>query len=283
MEKRGGGLGARALSNPAAGAGPLFMLLSLPLSPRTPLLHPNPDLAIFTATANASIISLNLSLMLNAVGFYQVAKLLIIPFVCGVERAWFGRRFSRQVTAAVAVVVVGVAIVYVLGVAREGDRGGERARGERAVRGCVPLCPTLSNPHQHDTPDQSHSLFSPQHRLRPDHGRRQPGGRRRRRHLGRLLRHAADPVPVPAAEARAERQRAAVQHGARPGGLTPAPGPLAGRTHRRGRVGVRLRLDAGRGPPAGPVLRGGGGRQRLPVRLPGPLLGGLLPGEVVGG
>jgi drug/metabolite transporter (DMT)-like permease len=73
----------------------------------------NQDLAIFTATANASIISLNLSLMMNAVGFYQVAKLLIIPFVCGVERLWLGRRFSRQVTAAVAVVVVGVAIVYV--------------------------------------------------------------------------------------------------------------------------------------------------------------------------
>ena len=69
------------------------------------------DLAVFTATANASIISLNLSLMLNAVGFYQIAKLLIIPFVCGVERIWLGRRFSREVTAAIATVVIGVGIV----------------------------------------------------------------------------------------------------------------------------------------------------------------------------
>jgi hypothetical protein len=91
------------------------------------------DLAIFTATANASIISLNLSLMLNAVGFYQVAKLLIIPFVCGVERLWLGRRFSRQVTAAVGVVVVGVAIVYVWGLGRGGGGGGGGA-GARALR-----------------------------------------------------------------------------------------------------------------------------------------------------
>jgi hypothetical protein len=31
------------------------------------------DLILFTATANLSIVSLNLSLMLNKVGFYQVS------------------------------------------------------------------------------------------------------------------------------------------------------------------------------------------------------------------
>ncbi len=30
------------------------------------------DLALFTATANTSIVTLNLSLLLNKVGFYQV-------------------------------------------------------------------------------------------------------------------------------------------------------------------------------------------------------------------
>ena len=80
---------------------------------RTPRTLPRRDLAIFTATANASIVSLNLSLMLNKVGFYQVAKLLIIPFVCGVERVWLGRRFTPSVAAAVGIVVIGVAIVTV--------------------------------------------------------------------------------------------------------------------------------------------------------------------------
>lgn len=35
------------------------------------------DLILFTATANLSIVSLNLSLMLNPVGFYQVGSLLL--------------------------------------------------------------------------------------------------------------------------------------------------------------------------------------------------------------
>ena len=58
--------------------------------------------------------------MLNKVGFYQVAKLLIIPFVCGVERVWLGRRFTPAVTAAVGVVIVGVAIVTVSNVTSVG-------------------------------------------------------------------------------------------------------------------------------------------------------------------
>ncbi len=41
----------------------------------------------------------------------QIAKLLIIPFVCGVEWVWLGRRFTASVIASILVVVVGVAIV----------------------------------------------------------------------------------------------------------------------------------------------------------------------------
>ena len=125
------------------------------------------DLALFTATANTSIVTLNLSLLLNKVGFYQVriqdadektaicdgcrhlslrdlcyhshvclcaavcapamtyshafadlcrlraqiAKLLIIPFVCVVEKVWLGKTFSSAIIASVVTVVLGVAIV----------------------------------------------------------------------------------------------------------------------------------------------------------------------------
>mmetsp|Transcript_17326 Transcript_17326/g.51879 ORF Transcript_17326/g.51879 Transcript_17326/m.51879 type:complete len:373 (-) Transcript_17326:506-1624(-) len=74
---------------------------------------PYGDLALFVATANTSIVTLNLSLMLNKVGFYQIAKLLIVPFVCLVERFWLGKHFSKQVLASVATVILGVAVVTV--------------------------------------------------------------------------------------------------------------------------------------------------------------------------
>lgn len=69
------------------------------------------DLVRFTLTANISIVSLNMSLMLNKVGFYQIAKLSIVPFVCLVERFWLGKTFSKQSLASVATVIFGVAIV----------------------------------------------------------------------------------------------------------------------------------------------------------------------------
>ena len=42
----------------------------------------------------------------------QIAKLLIIPFVCGVESVWLGKVFSRSIIASIFTVVAGVAIVY---------------------------------------------------------------------------------------------------------------------------------------------------------------------------
>jgi len=65
----------------------------------------------FAVVASVSIASLNVSLLVNSVGFYQVAKLLIIPFVCGVEAVWLGRRFPARVVGAIVVVVAGVAMV----------------------------------------------------------------------------------------------------------------------------------------------------------------------------
>lgn len=69
------------------------------------------DVLLFAVVADISILTLNLSLMINTVSFYQIAKLLIIPCVCFIERFYMGRRFTREVTAAILVVISGVAIV----------------------------------------------------------------------------------------------------------------------------------------------------------------------------
>lgn len=74
---------------------------------------PLTDLILFVATANLSIVSLNLSLLLNKVGIYQISKLLNIPFVALVEKFYLGRTFSPQIVSSMACVVVGVAIVTV--------------------------------------------------------------------------------------------------------------------------------------------------------------------------
>lgn len=44
-------------------------------------------------------------------GGMQIAKLLIIPFVCLVEKFWLGKEFTRGVVTSVLVVVSGVAVV----------------------------------------------------------------------------------------------------------------------------------------------------------------------------
>ncbi|KAF8060365.1 URGT2 [Scenedesmus sp. PABB004] len=67
----------------------------------------------FSAVAVVSIASLNLSLLVNPVGLYQVAKLLVIPFVCCVEAGWMGRRFNVATLCCIATVIAGVAVVTV--------------------------------------------------------------------------------------------------------------------------------------------------------------------------
>ncbi|KAL4418890.1 hypothetical protein ABPG77_002633 [Micractinium sp. CCAP 211/92] len=71
------------------------------------------DLMLFTFIADISILTLNLSLMLNTVSFYQIAKLLIIPFVCFVESSFLGRSFSREVVSSILLVIAGVAVVTI--------------------------------------------------------------------------------------------------------------------------------------------------------------------------
>ncbi|BFG42540.1 UDP-galactose transporter 2 [Prunus yedoensis var. nudiflora] len=71
------------------------------------------ELVWFSLVANASITGMNLSLMLNSVGFYQISKLSMIPVVCMMEWIIHGKHFSREVKMAVGVVVVGVGICTV--------------------------------------------------------------------------------------------------------------------------------------------------------------------------
>ncbi|CAK9163633.1 unnamed protein product [Ilex paraguariensis] len=71
------------------------------------------ELLWFSIVANTSITGMNLSLMLNSVGFYQISKLSMIPVVCVLEWILHGKRYSTQVKAAVAVVVVGVGVCTV--------------------------------------------------------------------------------------------------------------------------------------------------------------------------
>ncbi|KAL6271033.1 hypothetical protein ACE6H2_027944 [Prunus campanulata] len=71
------------------------------------------ELVWFSLVANASITGMNLSLMLNSVGFYQISKLSMIPVVCVLEWILHGKHFAREVKLAVGVVVVGVGICTV--------------------------------------------------------------------------------------------------------------------------------------------------------------------------
>ncbi|PNW76880.1 hypothetical protein CHLRE_11g479950v5 [Chlamydomonas reinhardtii] len=81
---------------------------------------PLKDCLLFAVIASVSIASLNLSLLVNSVGFYQISKLLIIPFVCLVEFAWFNRTFTGPMVGSILVVVVGVAVVTVTDVSMNG-------------------------------------------------------------------------------------------------------------------------------------------------------------------
>jgi uncharacterized membrane protein len=71
------------------------------------------ELLWFSVVANMSITGMNLSLMLNSVGFYQISKLSMIPVVCIMEWILHSKHYSKEVKIAVAVVVVGVGVCTV--------------------------------------------------------------------------------------------------------------------------------------------------------------------------
>lgn len=83
---------------------------SLPLS----------ELLRFVLFANLSIVGMNVSLMWNSVGFYQIAKLCIIPVLCLLEVVFDKIRYSRATKLSILVVLIGVAICTVTDVSVNG-------------------------------------------------------------------------------------------------------------------------------------------------------------------
>eukprot|EP01018_Ginkgo_biloba_P031857 Gb_04141 [translate_table: standard] len=71
------------------------------------------ELLWFSIVANMSIVGMNLSLMLNSVGFYQISKLSMIPVVCVMEWILHNKNYTREVKVAVFVVVIGVGVCTV--------------------------------------------------------------------------------------------------------------------------------------------------------------------------
>ncbi|CAM6129512.1 unnamed protein product [Calypogeia fissa] len=71
------------------------------------------ELFTFSLISNTSIVGMNLSLMLNSVGFYQIAKLSMIPTVCILEWILHSKTYTREVKTAVFVVMLGVGVCTV--------------------------------------------------------------------------------------------------------------------------------------------------------------------------
>jgi uncharacterized membrane protein len=71
------------------------------------------DLAKFALCANFSIVGMNVSLMWNSVGFYQIAKLSMIPVSCLFEVLFDKIRYSRDTKLSISVVLLGVAVCTV--------------------------------------------------------------------------------------------------------------------------------------------------------------------------
>ncbi|XP_068645502.1 UDP-rhamnose/UDP-galactose transporter 6-like [Aristolochia californica] len=71
---------------------------------------PFPELLKFVLFANFSIVGMNVSLMWNSVGFYQIAKLSMIPVSCLLEVVLDKIRYSRDTKLSIGVVLLGVAV-----------------------------------------------------------------------------------------------------------------------------------------------------------------------------
>ncbi|GAA0185781.1 secondary carrier transporter [Lithospermum erythrorhizon] len=74
---------------------------------------PWPELLRFVMFANFSIVGMNVSLMWNSVGFYQIAKLSMIPVSCFLEVVLDNVRYSRDTKLSILLVLLGVAICTV--------------------------------------------------------------------------------------------------------------------------------------------------------------------------
>ncbi|KAK7247512.1 hypothetical protein RIF29_42395 [Crotalaria pallida] len=74
---------------------------------------PFPDLIKYVLFANFSIVGMNVSLMWNSVGFYQIAKLSMIPVSCFLEVVFDNVRYSRATKLSISLVLLGVAVCTV--------------------------------------------------------------------------------------------------------------------------------------------------------------------------
>ncbi|KAJ3679507.1 hypothetical protein LUZ60_017518 [Juncus effusus] len=74
---------------------------------------PLSELVKFVIFANLSIVGMNVSLMWNSVGFYQIAKLCIIPVLCLFEVLFDNIRYSRGTKMSIIVVLFGVGVCTV--------------------------------------------------------------------------------------------------------------------------------------------------------------------------
>ncbi|XP_028765998.1 UDP-rhamnose/UDP-galactose transporter 4-like [Neltuma alba] len=74
---------------------------------------PLSDLIKFVLFSNLSIVGMNVSLMWNSVGFYQIAKLSMIPVSCFLEVILDKVRYSRDTKLSIALVLLGVAVCTV--------------------------------------------------------------------------------------------------------------------------------------------------------------------------
>ncbi|KAG2548451.1 hypothetical protein PVAP13_9KG186400 [Panicum virgatum] len=74
---------------------------------------PLADLIKFVIFSNLSIVGMNVSLMWNSVGFYQIAKLCMIPASCLLEVVFDHVHYSRDTKLSIMVVLIGVAVCTV--------------------------------------------------------------------------------------------------------------------------------------------------------------------------
>lgn len=74
---------------------------------------PLSELLRFVLFANFSIVGMNVSLMWNSVGFYQIAKLSMIPVSCFLEVVLDKVRYSRDTKLSILLVLLGVAVCTV--------------------------------------------------------------------------------------------------------------------------------------------------------------------------
>ncbi|KAF5751827.1 putative organic anion transporter [Tripterygium wilfordii] len=74
---------------------------------------PFSELLKFVLFANFSIVGMNVSLMWNSVGFYQIAKLSMIPVSCLLEVVLDKVRYSRDTKLSIGLVLLGVAVCTV--------------------------------------------------------------------------------------------------------------------------------------------------------------------------